>query len=424
MSNTVDTEIKTAIGCLLLGSDEPTKRVLTAFNPSAKRTQNSKALNGFNLDILEASAPFLGIELADSEDNKLFTKESLINRILLGINSFLPSQCTECLESYVTDHSAEEVPHFKCFFCFQGSHNCDAVKSKHEALKDVNLLSGHVWLCHECLKSSNPIKPRKSKTRHNSLTKPDSSLARIRQDQEGQPVISSPAINSPLTPLNGDDIEDSALSETNRAKLEKRLEALAKEKICPKYKVGKCIHGLRGNKVVNGEKCSFDHPKKCNRFCSFGNTNKGCKKGEQCEYFHPVLCKFSVQKRCCTNQECTYMHLKGTRRNSDNASNSKKEGKQPARQRRNTGRPSKDPPQEPSQHPPSSENNHFLELKKMVEAMQSNFMQEIALMKANLPIRSHPLQFNPPNMMHPSQASFPYPQSLQQQTTFIPQSLC
>ena len=140
-------------------------------------------------------------------------------------------------------------------------------------------------------------------------------------------MISSPANQYP-TPLTGDNIQDSDLSDRTRADLEQRPGAFAKERVCSKYRTGKCILGLRGIKEVNGEKCPYDHPKKCNRFCSFGNTNKGCKKGEQCDYFCTVLCMFSVQKRLCTNEECTHMHLKGTRRNAVNFSkfNSKLSG--------------------------------------------------------------------------------------------------
>ena len=56
-------KIKTAVG--LLRADELTKRVLTAFDPSANRSANmTKALNSFYLDILEPCANFLGINLS------------------------------------------------------------------------------------------------------------------------------------------------------------------------------------------------------------------------------------------------------------------------------------------------------------------------------------------------------------------------
>ena len=49
----LSTEIKTIIGNLLLRADELSKRVLTAYDPSAKRSSYLKALSGFNLDLLE-----------------------------------------------------------------------------------------------------------------------------------------------------------------------------------------------------------------------------------------------------------------------------------------------------------------------------------------------------------------------------------
>lgn len=424
-SNIDNTKVKTAIGCLLLGADEISKRVITAFEPFAKRAQNIKALNSFNLDMLEACAQYLDIVLADSSDHKIFTKESLINRIILGLHSFLPSHCSECNECYTVSVSDDQKPLFYCFMCFQGSHDCDPVKSKHESLNvdGVGLLSGHVWLCNECLKSSNPVKPRKSKTRHNSSTKTDPSLSRIQEELQGD--IFSPDNQSPtpltatglVTPVHESDQHESALSDANRAELQERLSALSKKRACSKYKVGKCPHGLKGNKKVNGEKCEFEHPKKCHRFCSFGKTARGCKKGDNCEYFHPVLCKFSVQKRLCENKDCTYMHLKGTKR-------SKTTQNAESRQRRDTENRQSDPPKNP---PSSSTGNHFLELKNMVEMMQANFLQEIASIKANLQVQQPSVpfvpQFSPSMMMHQPQPSVPY-QPPQRQMTFIPQSLC
>jgi len=110
------TDIKTAIGKLLLSADtnESAKHVITAFDPSAKRSINYKALNKFNIDVLENCADFLGIDLADDDNYKLYTKESLINRILFGLLALLPSSCSECEEQYVIEHGSHSVPLFKC----------------------------------------------------------------------------------------------------------------------------------------------------------------------------------------------------------------------------------------------------------------------------------------------------------------------
>ena len=56
-----ENQIKTAFGHLLLRADLMSKRVLTAFDHTAKRAANVKAISKFNLEILEVCAKFLGI---------------------------------------------------------------------------------------------------------------------------------------------------------------------------------------------------------------------------------------------------------------------------------------------------------------------------------------------------------------------------
>ena len=72
---------------------------------------------------------------------------------------------------------------------------------------------------------------------------------------------------------------------------------------------------LKGNKLHDGKKCHYEHPKYCIKYCRNGNQQKlGCNKGANCNFFHPVLCKNSVKSKVCTNIECKFIHLKGTRR--------------------------------------------------------------------------------------------------------------
>ena len=110
-----------------------------------------------------------------------------------------------------------------------------------------------------------------------------------------------------------------------QSELSIRVRSLTKVNICQKYKSGKCPHGVRGNKLVNGSKCEKEHPKRCFKYCRYGDKHRhGCKEESSCEYFHPSLCKFSVQKRICTNKDCTFVHLKGTRRNESNPDQTRK----------------------------------------------------------------------------------------------------
>ena len=165
----VESKTKEIVGNLLLIADDLSKRVITSFDPFASRAAiNVKALKRFNLDLLEPCAEFLNIQLADVDDNKLFTKDTLVSRIILALNALLPATCSECSNKYAVDLEPNEAPHFYCHMCYQGSHNCEKTSARHTALSNIQTshLAGSIWLCHECLASSNPVKPRKSRSRH------------------------------------------------------------------------------------------------------------------------------------------------------------------------------------------------------------------------------------------------------------------
>ena len=148
----LDADAKAAIGQLLLVADEYSKKVITAFDPAASRlTVNKNALSRFNLDLLEPCAEFLDINLADSEGNKLYTRETLVCRIILAIKALLPSTCSECSSKYTVEIGADDKPLYYCHMCFQGSHNCGAMKTRHEAPNCSAVApAGFVWLCHDC----------------------------------------------------------------------------------------------------------------------------------------------------------------------------------------------------------------------------------------------------------------------------------
>ena len=159
-------DAKTAIGILLLKADPFSKKVITAFDINAARTAiNTKALKKFNLELLEPCAKFLNIKLADDDGNKVFTKETLVDRIIHAIYALLPSTCSECQSQYTVEFEAEEKPLFHCYMCFQGSHNCGAVRDYHDRVSDDRAIAGSIWLCHSCLVSTNPVKPRKQKSK-------------------------------------------------------------------------------------------------------------------------------------------------------------------------------------------------------------------------------------------------------------------
>ena len=81
--------------------------------------------------------------------------------------------------------------------------------------------------------------------------------------------------------------------------------------ICSYYRKGRCRHGISGRKLVFGKECKFLHPKKCIKYCRYGNDlYQGCQ--GSCGLFHPMLCFNSIQYKMCNNRECTFQHLTGT----------------------------------------------------------------------------------------------------------------
>ena len=91
--------------------------------------------------------------------------------------------------------------------------------------------------------------------------------------------------------------------------------------VCNFYKKGKCKHGIKG------KNCQFKHPKACTKLLKHGNRSpKGCSAGTKCAMFHPRMCSSSIRKGECFNLDCTFTHVKGTKRNPfNNQSNNTKQ---------------------------------------------------------------------------------------------------
>ena len=107
-------QIKAVFGGLLLRAGEHAKKVLNAYTIAISSTANVKALSKFTIEILEACAEFLEIELADTYSNKIFTKDSLVTRILFAIEALLPAPCKECSLWYNVDIEHKDPTGFQC----------------------------------------------------------------------------------------------------------------------------------------------------------------------------------------------------------------------------------------------------------------------------------------------------------------------
>ena len=156
--------------------------------------------------------------------------------------------------------------------------------------------------------------------------------------------------------------------------------------------------------MIDGKRCSFTHPKRCTKYCRYGSKGKnGCKKGVECDFDHPNLCRNSVQRRVCTNQKCTYVHLAGTARKKVMS----KKNTQSSHGQRNSKR--KESRNQTSTRDGAlskqSQSDSFLELKSLMQKMQDSFQSEILLLKTSLAQQRIPLYTAPSPW--PSQTQFP-----------------
>ena len=397
----VDISIRTAIGNLLLkaGQNELVKKVITAFDPSASRSVTITVLSSFNLNMLEPCAEFLNIDLADGDGDKIYTKDTLVARIRHALLALLPSQCSDCSSMYMVEFEPNDAPHYHCYMCFQGSHDCNAIKERYQATSATKKIGGSIWLCNDCLTNNNPVKPRKSKSRHASVSL-----------QEPQPSSASHSrAASPETEKEEVTVQTKKRDPSDR--------------VCQKYKTGKCPHGIRGNKVINDETCAFSHPKRCFKYCKAGDDKKyGCKKSKNCTYFHPKLCRSSVKTKVCTDLNCTFVHLKGTSRKDP-----------PKEKRESPGDTRTNPPPVPENKVTPNCSSDFLELKLLIESMEYRYQQEMSSLKSSLSQQQLLKCMQMPPMMNRLQPPQQFPQmpaaAFHQQfqylpRAYIPQSSC
>ena len=295
MVTNVDEKIKVILGTLLDQAPEMGRKVLSVYNYSDSFFTHVKALSSskISLERLEATAAYLGIELADEKSYKLHTKASLSTRIIFGIESLFPAHCVECNSSYTVDRN-DTKPVYYCYTCFKGSHWCPALQTKFEKLAELNLPVGMHWLCKDCVISHYQIEQPKRKISHEN--------------------------GSNIVPVNNYDLNTTAvptseLSEKSEDSSADVSSSDGKKPVCRHFKKGTCVHGLKGNKIVNGIKCKYRHPKRCFKYLNFkDDKKKGCVKGGDCQYYHPPICPDSLQNKVCEDTKCKMPHLKSFRR--------------------------------------------------------------------------------------------------------------
>lgn len=302
MSNPFEAK-KLVLGGLLNEADALSKKVISSYNPSALYKVNLEKMKAHGAAYLESCAQYLGFIVRDN-DKKLYQNQTILcDRMILKIESLFDIHCDECDSSYRNELTDD--PPLVCQLCMQGCHSCDGMKQKAQALqelKDTNLLPpGGSWLCHACLKKNDLSLFTKPKTASLNAepSAPPLDVIEEEVDEDGERV----------SPRRGRHDSDSVNQEAHPDDQEQP------QNICSDYMQRKCPHGLTGKRLIDGKKCAFKHPPRCRRYCGFGEDKKlGCRRGKECKYLHPKLCRQSEISRTCMNRECSFVHLKKTKR--------------------------------------------------------------------------------------------------------------
>ena len=297
-----------ALGEIINGVTEPmSKRIVGAYKYNVSYSKNMAKINcsNFTYTELEKCAVALNIKQHDSTTPgvKLFGNKKIVaDRIILKIESHFEETCDDCSETY-RNKFGDATPPLHCFLCLQGSHNCTAITEKlqNNSTSAANKPTGAVWLCRGCrvkndLTNTNKKKEVKFQDKDETPSTPSVAAEEEEEEEEEQSAADNDDEDRP-SPRRNDSRNNS------------------QDKICPLYAKNQCPHGASGKVKVDGETCPLPHPRKCLKFCRYGNKRgRGCQKGRTCSQYHPILCKFSVRNGECRKRECTFTHMRHTKR--------------------------------------------------------------------------------------------------------------
>ena len=257
---------------------------------------------------------------AANRDWNDYTKEACLLELICRVQNLLIDKCQFCNQHYAVSKNEESL--LQCSLCGQGVH-MECLKSLlGEAFSETQLTPKDVQelinpyninsLKFMCLECSNTTLPQSSDGLKKSVAKKSTSpITTIKVvDAEVQQGDCTESINQITVSIDRDTNTEQKTQERPSPD-----PPLVSPEDCKLYRIGQCPHGISGKTEVDGFRCKFTHRKRCRKFCKFGTKHKyGCKNGNNCDYFHPVLCKYSVQRGLCTNLECKFAHLKGTKR--------------------------------------------------------------------------------------------------------------
>ena len=366
------------IGDLLSKADAISKSVISMYRTDVSRNSNVLALGGARNsrgDLLTC-AKFLKIPTHGADGREIYSsKPKIADRIVYGINSYFPKKCLKCTTMYSTKFGDYE-PHLKCFLCFQAAHiacmeeelPCDSpvgtvwlchgcytknisLQSLHSILDTgPDVVPDHETSINDSSNMSNNTEssihntnlsqissnhPQDDILELNEMTMPTTGNKDTAQDSHIPDLSRSANYTADVTTSSQDNIQSSSNNDIQHAQHTTTYNILTPitqtaegydqyvhnpsckiNTLCRQLEMGKCPHGLSGKTLVNGKACNYLHPRRCYYHCTYGpKSDRRCRYGENCKFFHPRLCQQSVVKHeCFLGDECSFTHLKNTRR--------------------------------------------------------------------------------------------------------------
>ena len=310
------------------------RKVLKCYNYDHTEYTIRRKMKKMSNQDLTATAEYLKNVQPKSEPGVL--RNAIINRI----DCLLLEDCRICKTYFAV--TREESPTVTCSSCGQGAHescyrDVAAVISDYPGIQyrcsrcaDVNLptvVTNPVTAADEedaaTLDNSNNNPHSSQHVETDAIQFGESDELRVRSEEEvdGDDVIFNNQMQQRLHDRVRDRSNrsnDDAYSHYSHHFDDEDDEGDWREQsrpTCEKFRRGVCPHGISGLTPVNGQRCFFRHPKRCMPYCRYGtDSRQGCSRGRDCELMHPILCKYSLNYRCCTNLKCRYTHLKMTRR--------------------------------------------------------------------------------------------------------------
>ena len=329
------------LAALCVGAPDTSIRdCIRLYRKEATTVQHKKAFAKCDKSTLVETMEYLNVSGQDE-----YTKESVINKLIVRIQNLLPDTCRMCKAEYCT--KLKEVTILSCSLCGQAAHNeCIAQKMgmdreqledlrKEEAQIRINPLEipGCHYLCGPCEESVIPsTEAGKLKRRKNTLTTDSQSDIVFQETQEGTDHVGqSQETNDESNPTASqiDSTESSSHHEdglstvdpptnqlptrgepggNSRTQAPEQLQNKS-QGICSFFWKGTCRYG------ISGRGCPKQHPKACRKLILHGTRGpRGCNKGNACENFHPKMCRQSLAAGECLTLDCKLRHVAGTRR--------------------------------------------------------------------------------------------------------------